>query len=139
MCDVTPIEWDDLVLRRVPDVWVVRDPLGPRPSSQAFNNDGDGEPMSGYLDSSLREHSLSRADIVADHDGFYAVALQVGLLLDEEQSVLRDPIEPPGHICDPAHATVAGTKANNRRKRLSRAARWVAGSCPPGAVDCLGE
>lgn len=104
----------------------------PRPSGQAFNNDGDGEPMSGYLDSAVSELGLARGEVLSGHPGFFLVGLGVQVLLNEEQAVVRDPIEPPAHPCDPAHVAVTGKKGSGRRRRLAKAAMWVAGSCPPG-------
>ncbi len=104
----------------------------PRPSGQAFNNDGDGEPMSGFLDSKVSELGLARCEVLRGHDGFFLVGLEVPVLLAEEQTVIRDPIEPPMYPCDPAHVAVTGPKGSGRRRRLARAAMWVADSCPPG-------
>jgi hypothetical protein len=130
---------DDLVLRRIPAVWVVSAADGtPCATSQAFENDRDGGPMSAFLDSALRENGLHRTDIIQGHPGFYAVALTVDTLTREEQTVVRDPIEPPQHICDPAHVLVVGQKGLGRRRRLAKAARWVEGVCPPGSVNPLG-
>jgi hypothetical protein len=108
-----------------------------RPSGQAFNNDGDGEPMSGYLDSAVSELGLARRDVLSGHEGFFLVGLGVQVLLDEEQAVVRDPIEPPTHPCDPAHVAVTGKKGSGRRRRLAKAAMWVAGSCPVGVDAAL--
>ncbi len=127
------------MLRRIPPVWLVEDDGVHRPSSQAFNNDGDGEPMSGYLDSVVSSLGLKRERVLDGHAGFFLAALGVQALIDEEQRVVRDPIEPPIHPCDPAHVAVEGSKANKRRKRLAKAAVWVAGSCPPGAAPGLSE
>lgn len=120
------------MLRRIPPDWLVDQDGTSRPSGQAFNNDGDGEPMSGFLDSAVSELGLARGDVLSGHAGFFLVGLGVQVLLDEEQAVIRDPIEPPTHPCDPAHAAVAGQKGSGRRRRLARAAMWVAGACPTG-------
>jgi hypothetical protein len=58
--------------------------------------------------------------------------LTVGVLRLEDQDVVLDPIDPPQHICDSAHTSVTGVKANKRRKRLAKAALWVPGLGPPG-------
>jgi hypothetical protein len=134
---VTHIEESDLVLRRIPGVWVVEENGLPRPSGQAFNNDGAGEPMSVYLDSVLREIELSRTDVLDGHDGFYLAAVVVQVLLDEEQDIQSDPITPQIHKCDPAHAIVVGDKGRHRRRRIARQAQWIDGLCPPGAVETV--
>jgi len=69
---------------------------------------------------------------LSGHDDFFLVGLPVQLLLSEEQAVIRDPIVPPVHPCDPAHVSVVGQKGGGRRRRLAKAAVWVTGSCPPG-------
>lgn len=129
------VEPTDLVLRRVPALWIVLGENGTlRPSGQAFNNDGDGEPMSCYLDSDLKPNKLTRADVLIDHDGFFLAGLVVQDLIDEEQDVYRDPIVPAVHLCDPAHVSVAGSKGSGRRRRLAKASLWVRGLCPDNAV-----
>jgi|ERR1700688_721762 len=124
----------DLILRRVPRVWVVPSDEGPRASSQAFNNDRDGGPMSGYLDSLLVQYGLTRGQILDGHapGEFFVAALTVGFLQSEDQTIVPDPIVPTQHICDPAHVGVAGNKAPGRRSRLARASRWVPGVGPEG-------
>jgi len=86
--------------------------------------------MSGYLDSAVAHLGRPRADVLIDHDGYFLVGLSIQVLVDEEQQVRRDPIEPPLHPCDPSHVSVEGGKGSSRRRRLARKALWVTGSCP---------
>lgn len=88
--------------------------------------------MSGYLDGLLAEHGLERRRVLENHDGFYLVAVSIGLLVAEEQSVRHSPIHPPVHCCDPVHAEVIGTKGSKRRSRLAKASRWVPELGPDG-------
>jgi hypothetical protein len=129
---------EDLVLRRIPPQWVVRDGDHFKASSQAFNNDGDGEPMSIYLDELLRLNRLERQRVIDGHDGFFVAALKVEDLQREDQEVIHDPIEPPIHCCDPAHGIAVGGKAPKVRKRLARSARWLPG-LGPGPGEYLDE
>jgi hypothetical protein len=124
------IEPHHLVLRRIPPDWVVPTDEGDRPSSQAFGNNGDDDPMSGYLDQLLAPNDLQRRDIVDGHDGFLVAALKVSDLTDQQQVVQPDPIVPVTHCCDPAHAKVVGQKNSKRRKRLAATARWLPGLGP---------
>ncbi|MGO8871239.1 MAG: hypothetical protein ACLQPH_07515 [Acidimicrobiales bacterium] len=86
--------------------------------------------MSVYLDELLAPNNLERRNVIDGHEGFYVAALSVGDLTDEEQQVQPDPITPPEHPCDPAHAQVIGQKGRKRRKRVASVARWVAGLGP---------
>jgi len=124
----------DLVFRRVPHWQVVPTDDGPRASGQAFDNDGDGFPMSAYADPLLREHGLGRAQTLDDHpDGeFFVTAVRVETLTAEEQQVVPDPIVPQVHVCDPAHVAVVGDKPTKRRRRIARTSRWVPGLDPGG-------
>jgi hypothetical protein len=126
---------DDLFLRRVPSIWVVEGDDGLRPSSQAFNNDPEGGPMSGYLDGLFARLGLERHQVVEGMSGFFVAGLTVGFLVREQQEVRHDPIDPPKHCCDPAHAGVSGSKANKRRARFAKSARWVPGLAPERAPD----
>ena len=120
-----------IVYRRIPPTWVVTAEDGSRrPSSQAFNNDGEGSPMSGYHDELLADEALGPSDVLAGHDGFFVSSLDVSFLLDEEQRVVRALVDRPVHPCDVAHVHVDGRKNASRRKRLSKHARWVPGLGP---------
>jgi hypothetical protein len=93
--------------------------------------------MSGFLDSALVENKLARSDVIVGHPGFLVAALRVQVLRDEDQQVLRDPLTPVAHPCDPAHVQVAGVKANKRRSRFAKQAFWVPGLSPEGALRLL--
>jgi hypothetical protein len=124
----------DLVLRRVPSAWIVDSEDGPRASSQAFSNGRNDESMSGYLDSLLLDHGLTRGQILEDHEPgmFFVAALTVDFLRNHGQTVEPDPIEPIEHVCDPAHVVVIGRKPTKLRSRLAKGARWVPGLGPVG-------
>lgn len=125
---------DDLVLRRIPGLWVVEGNDGkPRPSGQAFDNDRDGVVMSAYLDSALAEQQLTRRQVLTGHENFFLAAVLVEVFLNEEQRVVRDPVAPPMHPCDGAHVSVVGVKGTKRRRRFAKSAMWVEGMSPPGA------
>lgn len=127
--DDATIEDDERLLRRVPPWQIVWDDnlQKSRPSSAAFDDDSQGDPMSVYLTSILNQMGYTAAHTLDGHDpGFAVAAVSAGALRDEQQVVLRDP-EPgaPPHICDPAHALVAGKKATKRRSRIGKRASWA--------------
>ena len=117
------------LLRRIPPQWEVRDDNegATRPSSQAFNNDGEGDPMSTFLEQELKPKSLGYEHVIFGHAGFGLAALMAGFCRDEEQQRLaRDPIaDDPFHPCNPIHAVVVGKKGSKRRGRFAKHAEWV--------------
>lgn len=80
--------------------------------------------MSVYLNSVVQELQLPIDAVVHGKGSGWAVAaVPVGVLIAEEQRVVRDPVvnlhEP--HPCDPAHALVHGQKKpKSRRERIAR-------------------
>lgn len=114
--------------RRIPPRWFDPQPDGTvRIASGAFDDDGDGDPMSVYIGSKLQEHGLEVADTLHDHDGFGLAVVSAGDLRKERQVVLHDPLndESRPHPCDPAHGLAAGPKGGKLRKRLRNAAEWA--------------
>jgi len=90
--------------------------------------------MSGYLDGLFAGLGFERHQVVEGMPEFFVAGLTVGFLVGEQQEVRHDPIDPPKHCCDPAHAGVSGPKANKRRARFAKAARWVPGLASEGAA-----
>jgi hypothetical protein len=119
-----PTIHDDAELwRRIPP-WhfYFDDKLGrTRPSKAAFEDDGDGSPMSVVL--AAESGRLEAA--LAGHQGYALATITAGLARACGQRVARDPT--PG---DPAHAIVIGRKTDGIRRRFAREARWVV---PPPA------
>jgi hypothetical protein len=120
------VENYDIVYRRIPSSWIVKDtkvPNGIRPSAEAFRDDKNGSSASVYLKSVLDELQLSAKDVAdGKGSGWGVSATGVGLLVAENQQVLRDPIErsETPHVCDPAHALVEGDKTEkSRRDRIA--------------------
>jgi hypothetical protein len=127
-----PVLPTDTAFRRIRPVHVVRDPKVPggrRASAAAFTDDSDGSSMSVYLESIVLDLGLSGVDVVYGKPSSWAVAaIPVQALLDEEQSVVPDPINGAAdpHPCDPAHAVVDGDKKEKKRRdRVARAAPLV--------------
>lgn len=127
--DDATIDDEETILRRVPPWQIVWDDnlQTSRPSSAAFDDDSEGDPMSVYLARVLDQMGLTAAHTLDGHEaGFAVAALSVGAVRGEQQVVLRDPEPgPPTHTCDPAHGLVAGKKATKRRQRIGKTASWA--------------
>lgn len=87
-----------------------------RPSKAAFEDDGDGSPMSVVL----AAESAGPAAVLVGHPTYALAAITAGLARACGQRVARDPV--PG---EPAHAVVIGRKTDSLRRRFAREARWV--------------
>lgn len=88
------VDVDDTALRRVAPLLVIDDPKaagGRRASSSAFSDDPDGSSMSVYLKSVVEElgHTVD-AVVHAKGSGWAVAAAPVGVLVAEEQKVVRD-------------------------------------------------
>ena len=92
-----------------------------RPSKAAFEDDGDGSPMSVVLafDAGPPE------SVLVGHARFALATITAGLVRICGQGVVRDPIPD-----EPAHAVVVGRKTDSIKRRFAREARWVV---PPAA------
>lgn len=97
---------------------------GRRASSSAFTDDPNGSSMSVYLDSVMEDlHLAVDAVVYGKGSGWAVAAVPVGVLIAEEQQVVRDPVLDPlaPHPCDPAHGLVHGQKKpKSRRERIAR-------------------
>lgn len=116
-----PTILDDAELwRRIPPWHVVSDEnIGDiRPSSAAFEDDPNGEPMSAYLADECKDPHIA----LADHESFGLVAITAGLARECKQIIVRQPaVGPPGHV------VLIGKKTDSVRKKFARAAAscWV--------------
>lgn len=111
------------LLRRIPPDWIVPDPknrAGKRASSQAFDDDRDGKPMSVQLADVLIAHGIPVTQVLAGHGGYSLTAITAGLARANGQGIIRKPREN-----DPAHAEVFGKKSKSVRKKLADGAEWV--------------
>lgn len=113
---------DDLLLRRVPPSWTVLDENagGRRPSSAAFQDDADGDPMSIYIRSIILGAGGRPERVLAGHPNFGLAGITAGQARGEDQKVHRDPLPD-----EPAHGNVCGRKPQGVRRRLAKCAIWV--------------
>ena len=107
--------------RRIHPTWVIYDEnlRAWRVSSQAFNDDSEGGPMSVVLAPEVLAAGRTSKDILARFMGYSLAAVKAALARELNQGVKRAP-EPD----EPAHAVVVGKKTSSVRKSFSRGARW---------------
>jgi len=131
--DDATIQDTNRTLRRIPQSHVVWGDDGrPRPTSQAFADDEEGE-HSVYLEELLLADTvLDETAPLIDHPGYGLVALAVGSVRSLNLGVAPDPIDymnrrpdEAAHPCDFAHALIDGNKSTPRRRKLAKAAAWV--------------
>lgn len=119
MPDDPTIPDEAIVWRYVPSVQIVDgdDGEGLRPSTGAFNDSSDGDPMSAILATEGREpataipQSCAGAGVVA-----FTAAFLRSLGLDLERAPEPD---------EPNHIVVRGAKTKSLKKKLKQGARWV--------------
>lgn len=115
--DETPL------LRRIPPWHFRNDPNvhgGMRPSSAAFEDDRDGEPMSVYRQDVIELEGGAYTRVLAGHAGFALVSLGAHQVRERQQTVHPQPL--PG---ESAHAVVCGPKTDSVRRYWAKSAKWV--------------
>lgn len=114
---------DEILYRRVRNDqwnWSKR-----RPSSAAFDDSGDGTPMSVALDSLLREAGRCPSDLLEGHPRFGLVSFTAKQARALSLSITAS----PPVSGDPAHGWVAGKKTKSMRKKLAELCEIV--NVPP--------
>ena len=129
--DDPSISDDTELLRRIHPNHVVYDENLQRfrPTSQAFRDDRDGDPMSVYLSSVLGNEGRPPSTLLAAYDRYALASVTAHLARSLSQTVHPEP-EPD----ESAHAVVCGEKdsggKNAPRKRFAEAAVWVVAPQP---------
>jgi hypothetical protein len=108
------------VLRRIPPRHQPPPHAEFRPFSSAFYDDEDGHPMSVYLAKGITELGQTVDVVMEGHEGYALVAINVGVLRDLSQILVRAPTNN-----EPYHALVVGAKTQGVRRRMAKASRWV--------------
>jgi hypothetical protein len=117
--DDAPIPPDSYALRRINPTFMVADANGgTRPSSQAFQNLGDG--MSVGLSCVLDEMGHPATRVLEGFDGFGLVRFQIGWICAIPLAVRRSATE-----AEPWHGDVLGAKTGSIKNRLAAAAERV--------------
>lgn len=116
--DDLTISDDTTLWRRIPPAWVVYDENQgrSRPSSQAFQDDRNEEPMSVYLADECDGHD----EALAGHEGFFLVSVTAEQVRSLGQGIARDPLPDA-----PSHCLVFGKKTKKVRSSLAKRADWV--------------
>ena len=113
---------DEQLFRRIPPEWVVDDPKtgGKRPSSQAFQDNRDGSPMSVQLQEVLEENQIPVETIIEGHENFSVASITAGFARKNSQGIIRAPLDN-----DPAHAEVFGKKPKSVMRNFSHNSIWI--------------
>jgi hypothetical protein len=90
-----------------------------RPSSAAFEDDPDGNPMSVFVENLVRCASKGENDVLLGHKDFALAAVTAGFAREQKQGVDLEPTDFPGH------AVVFGKKPKSISRSFAKAAKWV--------------
>jgi hypothetical protein len=132
--DDPSIEAETSLFRRIPPPHCVWDNNEQRyrPSSAAFEDDKDGDPMSVCLSSVLATEGREAASVLIGHEGYSLAAITAGFARANAQTVHPQPLPE-----ESSHTLVCGEKrrgGNNAPKRkFAKTATWVILN-PPNAV-----
>jgi hypothetical protein len=91
-----------------------------RPSSAAFDNDPDGQPMSVILSEILLAAGRKPDTVLVGHPGYSLATISAGLVRACGQGIARDPLP-----TEPAHGIVFGLKPKSVQRRLAKESAWV--------------
>ncbi|MBX9569846.1 MAG: hypothetical protein K2X77_13190 [Candidatus Obscuribacterales bacterium] len=112
----------------MPDQFVFDQNLGRfRPTSAAFEDCPDGDPMSSFWAELHLSKGLKPEDCLYKHDGFYLAAIGVGFVRSLKQKIHLDPIEGKEDPREnqPAHVLVVGLKPSKSFGRaVAKACSW---------------
>jgi len=97
-----------------------------RPSSAAFDDDDDGDPMSVYLSTVLGAEGRQPASVLAGREEYSLASITAGLARQLKQTVHPQPVPE-----ESSHTVVCGDKPQSRRKKFALGAIWVVLNPPP--------
>ena len=93
-----------------------------RPSGAALEIADDG--VSVFISSAVADLGLGPAAVADGHSDYGVAECQVAACRALDLGVVPDPIDPPAHVCDPAHALVKGEGGRNAlKKKASKLAK----------------
>lgn len=96
-----------------------------RPSSAAFEDDEDGDPMSVYRLDVIEAEGGHISRVMAGHEGFALASLTAGQVRLKEQTVHPDPLPK-----ESSHTQVCGSKPKSTCRWFAKQAEWA---LPPQA------
>ena len=91
-----------------------------RPSSAAFEDDQDGDPMSVYRQDVIESEKGDIERVMIGHEGYGLASLTAGQVRSKLQTVFPAPLPD-----ESSHAKVCGPKPRGTRRCFSRQAAWV--------------
>ena len=105
------------LLRRIPHWHFYYDErLGRmRPRSAAFEDDGDGDPMSVYRRDIIDAEGGEVTRVMVGHDGFALASLTAGEVRSRHQTVFPDPL-----LEESSHAKICGPKPESTRRWFAK-------------------
>lgn len=124
--DDPSVENDTDLLRRIPPWHFVMDANTGivRPSSAAFEDDDDNDPMSVYLAPVLAAENRQASSVLVGHSGFALASIKAGMARELNQTVHPDPLPE-----ETSHAVVCGEKVagkkNSAKKKFAMSSTWV--------------
>jgi hypothetical protein len=115
------------LLRRIPPGhFHFDDNLGRwRPSSAAFEDDDDGDPMSVYRRDIIEVDCGTTRRIMVGHEGYALASLTAGQIRSKEQTVHPDPLS-----SEPSHTQICGSKPKKICRWFAKQSTWA---IPPQA------
>ena len=115
------------LLRRIPPWHFVCDDNDGsyRPSSAAFEDDDDGDPMSVYRQDVIQAEGGKSERVMLGHEGFGLVAITAGTTREKQQTAHPDPLPE-----ESSHTKICGPKTKGTRKFFTRRSEWI---IPPPA------
>lgn len=113
---------ESALLRRIPRMHFHFDQkLGRlRPSSAAFEDDDDGDPMSVYRGEVIESEGSDIRRVMIGHSGFALASLTAGQVRSKNQTVFADPLPE-----ESSHAKICGPKPTSVQRWFAREAVWV--------------
>jgi hypothetical protein len=120
--DDSSIANDVALLRRIPDRHFHFDQNERRwrPSSAAFEDDEDGDPMSVYRKDLIDLEGGDVRRVMAGHPGFALASLTAGQVRSRNQTVSPRPLPE-----ESSHVGVCGPKPKSVTRWFAKAAEWV--------------
>jgi len=96
-----------------------------RPSSAAFEDDEDGDPMSVYREDVIHSEGGEASRVLVGYGGFAVASLTAGQFRSRTQTVFSDPLPE-----ESAHCEICGPKPKATRRWFAQQALWAI--APPG-------
>jgi hypothetical protein len=111
-----------MLLRRIPRWHFYLDPRLRRfrPSSAAFEDDEDGDPMSVYRHDVIDAEGGDVRRVMIGHNGFGLASLTAGQFRVKNQTVHSKPLP-----SESSHAVICGSKPEGLRRWFAKQATWV--------------